>query len=173
MWTPGNTLKLPNTTVGSHNVTIKRGVSTSFVGAEAPSKSYSNPVLPLPDQEVGEWYRKNKINIQQTNWEQVQEANPLDIIPPSSNSASSSASNSTSVSNSNSVSNSSSSSASSSASASASASASHSPSLSTSPSYSGSISISTSVSLSPSTSDSVSNSATNSPSVPPSFSPSL
>lgn len=170
MWTPGNTLKLPQRTIGGSNVNVRQGTSLTTINAEPDSKSFSHPVLPLPDQEVGEWYRKNKLNIQQTDWERVQTLNPIDG---GGGPVSNSSSNSSSVSNSPSPSNSNSMTNSVSDSASASNSDSLSPSPSLSPSYSGTVSISTSVSLSPSVSNSFSNSMSTSPSMPPSLSPSL
>lgn len=168
MWQPGNTLKLPQRTVGGTNVSVRQGSSVTTISAAQDSNSYSHPVLPLPDQEVGEWYRKNKINLTQTDWEGVQAIKPIDggggpISNSSSDSPSLSPSNSFSSSISNSVSNS------------TSASSSISASLSPSPSPSASASISTSVSISNSLSisASVSNSSSVSPSMSPSVSPSV
>lgn len=169
MWTPGNTLKLPQRTVGGTNVNVRQGVTLTTVNTEPDSKSFSHPVLPLPDQEVGEWYRKNKLAIQQTNWDQVQNVNPIDGGPSSSSSSSTSTSPSTSASISPEPSSSPSSSPSTSASDSASSSASN--SASTSPSSSSSPSSSASGSVSVSTSASASGSASMYVSTSPSFGP--
>ncbi len=167
-WIPGQRLQFEPRIIGSSGVQVIQGAGVINVNRTEVRGTKVNPVQPLADQEVGEWYRKNKLNIQQTDWEKTMLANPVDVFPEPSNSVSNSLSSSPTVSTSPSMPPSLSASNSTSLSNSASASNSLSVSDSMSYSYSSSVSISTSVS------NSASNSASGStsPSMGPSTSPS-
>lgn len=100
-WIPGQRLQFEPRIIGTAGIQVVQGTGVINVNRTEVRGTKTYPVQPLPDQEVGEWYRKNKLNVQQTSWEAVQVAYPIDGPSVSaSNSSSASASNSTSSSNS-------------------------------------------------------------------------
>lgn len=161
-WEPGQRLTFERRFQGASGVQVAQGNRVNYVQGTHASGTKVNPVQPLVDQSVVNWFNQNQLALKNTDWGAVQEMYYIDPPPPS---PSSSSSPSISPSPSPSPSPSLGQSVSASSSVSVSASSSVSTSVSTSPSAAPSISISASPSASSSASVSISQSV--SPSVDP------
>lgn len=150
-WEPGQRLTFERRFQGASGVQVAQGNRVNYVQGTHASGTKVNPVQPLVDQSVVNWFNQNQLALKNTDWGAVQEMYYIDPPPPSPSSSSSpSISPSPSPSPSPSLGQSVSASSSVSASVSTSPSAAPSISISASPSASSSASVSISQSVSPS-----------------------